>query len=204
MHYHDTASAYAYGCRCPIAREESRIVRKRRREGRTPPGLVSPLGVVRRLEALMAMGWTSAELSPYFDLTYREGVNHLLQSARHRMVLRATHEQVVQVYEKLCATPGPSGKTRRSSARKGWPPPFAWDDIDDPGEVPAPYVEEKKSHNIDYEEVKFLCDSGVWVEDIAKRMGVNPSSIVRLADRRGDVVRAKKLNRGVRWGDLGK
>jgi len=97
-------------------------------------GHVPRIGAVRRLQALMAMGWShdrlEAEGAPGSrNLMYREG--HLISIGRWR--------QIREVYDRLSMTPGPSERTRRWAQALGYAPPLAWDDdtIDDPQAEPA-------------------------------------------------------------------
>ena len=52
-------------------------------------------------------------------------------------VSAAHHHAIAATYEALCGRFGTSGAARARAARLGWVPPWAWDDIDDPGEHPA-------------------------------------------------------------------
>jgi hypothetical protein len=109
--------------------------------------LIDPTGTRRRLEALAALGWT------FGDLAQRFGVDTTTPRkwCVHPLVARTTAERVKQLYRDLAATPGPSERARRRAVRKGWAPPAAWDDIDDPnakpdlgGEPDPDYVDEVK------------------------------------------------------------
>lgn len=100
---------------------------------------VPKMGAVRRLQALMAIGWQHRELKARcgFDtqiIIHRSGARITLD----------THQTIARVYEQLCMTPGPSPTAITWARKLGYAPPMAWDDIDtdpipmgfDAGETP--------------------------------------------------------------------
>lgn len=104
---------------------------------------IDPTGTGRRVQALIALGWT------YLDIERATG----LQDAElrrfalgHRAyVYSSTHAKVDAAYRRLCMVVPPSTNSREKQARTkarniarrhGWLPPLAWDDIDDPAERP--------------------------------------------------------------------
>lgn len=98
------------------------------------PRWLPALGTARRMQALAAIGWTVAQTGRDAGLTpswCRE-----LVTGRRPRVTRETAAAVDAVFRARCMTPGPSRHARSCAARNGWPPPLAWDDIDDPGEKP--------------------------------------------------------------------
>lgn len=90
------------------------------------------LGTVRRIRALLALGWTHAEMLRRTGVHTRRVICH-----PSPVVTARTRAAIAELYEELCMTPGPSEKNRARAARLGWVPPLAWDDIDDPDEVPS-------------------------------------------------------------------
>lgn len=199
-HYHDTYSAYeTAGCRCTAAREDHRLYRKRLREGRAESRMAPTWPSARRLQALCALGWTSVELGKRMDC--RAAVVYKLATSDYATMFKSRVEAVNQVYAELCSTPGPSERCRGNARRNGWAPPFAWDNIDDPDEVPTGLWKPRKSkvNHADYDEVKFLADSGAHLMEIASRLGVVPATVVKSAERAGDRALARKLTRGTEW-----
>ena len=92
--------------------------------GRAEP-FVPRRGTVRRIQALIALGWR------HTDLREHTGLNTgILLSQPGEWVTRTTHDTVAEVYDRLCMTPGPSAASRGRAARLGYAPPLAWDDID--------------------------------------------------------------------------
>lgn len=93
------------------------------------------VGTRRRLQALVALGYTNAELAKGID--YPLGQFHgLLFSNTH--VTAAVARKVKTVFDDWqMSRPGERTSSRRArlrAERLGWPPPFAWDEdqIDDP------------------------------------------------------------------------
>ncbi len=95
-------------------------------------GTVPAVGAVRRVQALMAIGWRKADL-------HAAGIptTQLVTRSRAHITAAGWH-QVRQVYDRLCMTPGPSPATRERATRRGYAPPLAWDEgtIDDPRATP--------------------------------------------------------------------
>jgi plasmid maintenance system antidote protein VapI len=93
-------------------------------------------GTIRRLRALVAIGWPIAQLAPRIGL-YETACGNIVRGEL-RQVRTATAQAVAAVYRDLSRTPGPSNRTRILTAKKRWAPPAAWDDdrLDDPTAVP--------------------------------------------------------------------
>ena len=95
-------------------------------------GSVPSVGAVRRVQALMALGWRKADLEA-------EGVptGQLVTRSRDLISVEGWR-QVRDVYDRLSMTLGPSQAARDRAAARGYHPPLAWDDdtIDDPRATP--------------------------------------------------------------------
>lgn len=106
--------------------------------GRKVPGI----GTVRRLRALIAIGWSQSDLAARLGVTQQQV--SLLTRGIHPEVHVSTREAVTRLYDQLSMTvpthrPAHSvNRTRADAARKGWAPPLAWDDdqIDNPDAQP--------------------------------------------------------------------
>lgn len=99
----------------------------------SPTGLISSAGTLRRIHALMAIGWSHDEISAHCGMSTKV----LANSRRPRVTVRvATAVRVT--YDELSMTPGPNRVTESRAARLGYAPPLAWDDetIDDPDAQP--------------------------------------------------------------------
>lgn len=87
---------------------------------------VSRVGTVRRIQALLVMGW------PHRVLSERVGQDTRLLLSRKtgRRVRHSTHENVCKMYRELSWQRGPSKETRRRALELGYAGPAEWDDID--------------------------------------------------------------------------
>ena len=96
-------------------------------------GHVPRVGAVRRVQALLAMGWSHHELA-----AAGAGNTPRLLTCDGDLVRVQRWRQVRDVYDRLCMTPGPSPQTRGWAKALGYAPPLAWDEasIDDPGARP--------------------------------------------------------------------
>ncbi|MFG2165542.1 hypothetical protein [Micromonospora chersina] len=134
---HGTANAYArHRCRCATAREAWRIYNKRRREGRNQPNCIDATGSTRRMQALVAIGWSLrgiGRISGYHHRTIQD-----VAYGRRRRITRQTAAWVADLYERLSGTPGGSRYALTVAKRNGYVPPLAWEgvDIDDPNAKP--------------------------------------------------------------------
>lgn len=126
-------------CRCAACCQTGSRYSKRQHHGERR--LVSAVGTHRRLQALMFNGWPSAWLSAELGSspTY---VGKLLERDK---IQRRTAEAVGALFERLWdqrpdeSTPTRANRVKRArelAAARGWAPPMAWDDIDDPRRSP--------------------------------------------------------------------
>lgn len=103
-----------------------------------------PAGCARRVQALVALGWT------YLDMQRISGIEDAelrrFALGERSYVFTTTVAKVDAAYRQLCMVLPPENtpaerqartKARRMAARNGWVPPLAWDDIDDPDESPS-------------------------------------------------------------------
>ena len=137
--------------------------------------MVNPVGSIRRLQALAAIGWPQQILADRLGL-YSEP--NLLSPGRIRA---GTARRVTALFDELWDVPGPSSSARIRAARRGWAPPAGWDDedIDDPrataSGVPTPETSATRSRSSRAYlagEARFLADAGVDADQIAQRLRV--------------------------------
>jgi hypothetical protein len=182
---HGTRAAYDNDlCRCPDAREDYRVYRKRLREGRHNNGRTSPVGTARRLQALAAIGWDAATIAA--RLGRSRDVIRQWRRARGTWIAGTDAAAVTRLYNQLEGTPGPNVRMRAFAASYGWAPPLLWDelDIDDPAVAPHDDSELPKHRGrIDNDDIAHLRSFGMPLDVIAARIGVEPSSIERHLER---------------------
>lgn len=101
---------------------------------------VSSIGTQRRLQALVALGWSQSKLAGELGLTPANFGTTIHHSGQ---VYESTARAVRALYERLWCTPPPeathrgkiaASRARATAARYGWQLPMAWDDdtINDP------------------------------------------------------------------------
>lgn len=135
---HGTASCYQNrGCKRPECRDAALRKFKQYSILRSVNG-GDPLNVpayraLRRLRALMRIGYSQRMIAEAAGIS--EGA--LARIANQRTVHRRTFKKIAAVYEWWHMIPGPSTIARGKATKKGWPPPLAWIDIDDPAEHPT-------------------------------------------------------------------
>lgn len=136
----------------------------------------------RRLRALIALGHAQATLAT--DLGVLPSyLSMLVNDVRGWVHLDPeTWRKVAALYDRLAMTPGDSTRSRNRAARRGWVPPLAWDDIDDPTEQPQGVRTPKRRDLL--AEWHDLRDAGESIEQAAVRLGVTVGAIERAEFRR--------------------
>jgi hypothetical protein len=103
--------------------------------------LLPDTGTRRRLQALIALGWTTTQLGEAIGM-HRGNLFTLAARPQPGLVQAVTARKVAALYDRLCMTIPPASeyatKARNAATRRGWVPPLAWDDdtIDDPNARP--------------------------------------------------------------------
>lgn len=100
----------------------------------------TPVGIQRRLQALSRLGWSMKVIA---DET---GINlgslcRLRRNPDVKFVRRTIADAILAAWDRHCDTTAPSSHSSRETVaeavRRGWLPPAAWEDIDDPDEDPT-------------------------------------------------------------------
>lgn len=170
----------------PVAAKLRHLTRARIHAKAAPWALVPNVGVIRRLNALRAIGWTWGSLRPY-------GLVVGLPMTRPGLVTAETHRKVSALYDRLWHVPGPSDIARRRAAHHA--PPMAWDDdsIDDPAATPAPWRDltargkprTARSMEHTVEDVEHLVAAGENLRAVAWRLRVDEASLKDMLRRAG-------------------
>jgi hypothetical protein len=118
--------------------------------------LVDATGTRRRIQALIAFGWPLPLIT---DLLY---VSWSLRNlAELDLVPRNLQLRTRQIYNRLSmiqpaghCPPDQTARARSYARRRGWDPPFAWDDetIDDPAAQPADWavtIDRRRDEHVD-------------------------------------------------------
>lgn len=113
---------------------EKKILAVKTHAGRTHKGWVPAIGATRRMQALAWMGW------PMKTVVEKIGINpdtaSDLRNGKTRNITEALYELVAAFYDEHHMTHGGDRRSHLHAVRKGWQPPLAWDDIDNPDEEP--------------------------------------------------------------------
>lgn len=143
-------------------------------------------GTVRRLRALVAIGWTQTELSDGLGMQ-RGNFSRLILGTRDR-VTAATAERTSEMFSAMWdgTRAGTYADLARAIAkRRGWVGPLGWDDIDsDPEPAVVEQSEQTKGERF-LEDVEWLLDAGEPAEQIARTLGRKVEAIEKLAHRHG-------------------
>lgn len=144
-----------------------------------------PTGSIRRIRALVAIGWPIAQLAPCFGL-YETALGRIA-NGRHPQVRAATAAVITHEYRRLARIPGPSTRARNDAARKGWAGPTAWDDnsIDDPTALPdldgpEPELNRNELAALRRHEVEHLAGFAISATEIAARLGMAFSTVTEI------------------------
>lgn len=150
----------------------------------------SPVGTVRRLRALIALGHTCRSLSAESGVA-AVTIGRLVSETRCPMFVEpGTAEAVASAYERLWNV-RPEGtaavRNRKSAEAKGWATPLMWDDIDDPESVPsgARPTRKRVAPDVVLEDLEWLIRTGVNPQQAVARLGMSLSSVEQAMRRLG-------------------
>lgn len=158
-----------------------------------PSALVDATGTRRRLQALVATGWTQAQIAARLGML---GGN-FGQLLRRQQVTVATARAVSGLYDELWNQPPPesahrekiaASRARNYAAARDWPPPLGWDDdssdghgIDDPDATPAPGWKRSERRTQRSAQVVpdalWLMAQGFTREQAAQRLGLSRAGL---------------------------
>jgi predicted transcriptional regulator len=160
-------------------------------------------GPRRRLQALVATGWSQSRLARELGLT-RANFGSMM---RCDQVTAGTARAVGELYDRLWNQPPPehgqrtriaASRARNYAAERGWVPPLAWDDdaIDDPARKPAdgwkrPERATRRSADLAEEAEELFRREGYTREHAAERLGVSLSAL-EMALRRTQQARERE------------
>lgn len=147
-----------------------------------PGANVDACGTVRRLRALVAIGYTQSDLCERLGLLPGNGCQ--LFRGEREFVTAATAGRVAELYDDLAMTPGTSDRARRHATKHRWAPPLAWDDdlIDNPDARPDLGQHQSVSWGERYLEMRELGYSDL---EILARLNIQAESMLRQLDRYG-------------------
>lgn len=114
-------------CKRAVAKyQANRELMKMRGQSHT----VAARGTIRRIQALVALGWPMPLLSQRLGAAQPQTIQNLARKPHDARIRVATAAKISALYEELSMTIGPSTVSAARARNKGWLPPLAWDDID--------------------------------------------------------------------------
>lgn len=151
-------------------------------------------GARRRLQALVAIGWSQSHLAARLSMQPSNFAS--LLTREH--VRTGTAKAVQNLYDQLWNRPPvaadhrariSASRARRYAEARGWPPPLAWDDdiIDDPAAAPTPGWQRRdgrlrRSADI-AEDAAELQRQGFTRQQVAARLGVTRAALEKAISR---------------------
>ncbi|MDO5533214.1 MAG: hypothetical protein Q4F65_00995 [Propionibacteriaceae bacterium] len=162
---------------------------------RAEAGLIPAVGTRRRLQGLIALGWTLSHLAD--ELGSSKQQLNLVVHGRYEQTEAAWAARVAAVYNHLGATPAPAStaalRARNRAVRNKWAPPAAWDDgtgphgIDNPEAEPVgvrpPTSTGRYGHLAD--DLADAIDNGASLGDLEARFGMRWAAMERALLRAG-------------------
>lgn len=152
---------------------------------------VPAVGTRRRIQALRALGHSRAEIARAAG--YADGDSY--EYAMHaETITAATAAKIAAAYETLSMRLGSGPKANRLrvlAARKGWAPPLAWDNIDNPDEVPkgVGYVRFGSREDTFTE----LVDRGIGLHEVCRALHVSREALEKWCERHGMTADYRRL-----------
>lgn len=177
---HGSNAGYVAGCRLDCCKVAHATYRRRLRARRYLAGVdrfkVDATGTVRRIRALQALGWRFVDIEAAMGRTVKNTPNC---TAVHNLIgQRAVHistaREVDAAYQALSMTLGPSKRLRAIGRKRGWVTPLAWDDIDDPAEVPRDW---RYTEPTRLELVADMLEQGANVTEVCRRLGITRDAL---------------------------
>lgn len=150
---------------------------------------VTVLGATRRVQALVRLGYSTPRIAAACNVSHDTIVD--VRRRQPQFMARKVREGIVAGYEALSMRI-PTGETKQERAgitrarntaeRNGWPPPLAWDDIDDPNETPdtgwKPLSIGPSSRRVAVmiEDAEWLADDGMNLTGVLARLKVKANT----------------------------
>lgn len=161
---------------------------------------VPAIGARRRIQALQAIGHTSAVIAAHAGPGVTANIIHNVAKHPGHWISRLNHDRVAAAYTALWDTPGTSLRVQAQVARLGYAPPMAWDDLDDPQAQPQHDLTDPTGRDVDevaverraagdhtvtltraehHAAVQLLHAACLNDQQIAERLGYAPRTVLR-------------------------
>ena len=162
---------------------------------------VDPIGARRRIQALMALGWTGTDIAHICGWVDRSSVLQILRPQDRgrgtgtRGILRKTDDVIKAAYDQLSMTvpeiTSARSRVRNMARSNGYAPPLAWDDIDDPDAQPdlgtpaRMHAGRPMTRDAQVEDAEWLADDGQNLTYVCARLGVTRETLQTNCRREG-------------------
>ncbi|UAJ16243.1 helix-turn-helix DNA binding domain protein [Gordonia phage Malibo] len=151
----------------------------------SPGRIVPAIGTTRRLQALVANGYSQRELCRRLGWAWQGNATALFLGRADYVVARRARE-VADLFTQLQLLPGTDVRARNRARANGWLAPLDWDEdtIDDPDHVPTLDADPPRMSTT-LDEFEWLLQCGEIPEVAAKRCAVQLATIRRYYTREG-------------------
>jgi transcriptional regulator with XRE-family HTH domain len=170
--------------------------------------MVPALGTRRRIQALMALGHSGADIGRRLGVTYQSV--HKYERDTAELIFASTAEKVARVYDEMSMTLPTSPhqhRIRKKAAARGYAPPLAFDCIDtDPH--PRGIRDNNQQYTDRRELLTEMVDRGDGLTTICRALNITPGALhmwcsrnqmrdtwARLSNREGDWNSPYRLSR---------
>lgn len=163
---------------------------------------VPAVGTIRRLQALVYLGYSLNRLGAQLNVTR----GHMGALMQREQVTARTARTVRDLYNNLWNTPASetdrhtrqsASRARNYARRHGFAPPLAWDDdmIDDPTAQPEGIGRDRTPSAAEQrmEDLELLLDTGVGYAEILSRLGITRGALDQAIHRAGRADLATRL-----------
>lgn len=147
--------------------------------------IVPSIGSQRRVRSLQRLGWSLRMIALESGWNQAEDLQWVM---RNETCNRRTAQRIAETYERLSMTIPPycsaTVRARKRGVRLGFPPPLAWDDIDNPHERPKGGKDHPnyRAHEL-VDEWHHLRASGESIHQAARQLGVTVEAIEKAGER---------------------
>lgn len=162
------------------------LVLRRTRDAILSADVPTAIGIQRRLQALSALGWSMRAVAAEAGINHATNLCELVVKEHVPWVREPSARSIVEVYDRLLMRPAPQGRgssrARNRAVERGWLPPLAWNDIDDPDETPTDWQYRPPTRA---ERVDDLDERGAGISEVMQALDITRKSLERWCVRNG-------------------
>jgi hypothetical protein len=144
------------------------------------------IGVIRRVRALARLGWSSPEMAARAGIPSTTVARLRDHDERLWVGNQRIRAAIAKAYDEMSMTVPPltrhTSKLANRAAARGWAPPLAWDDIDDPAEIADGWERADMSRD---EMFAHLIEEGASFYEVLSSLDLNENALEKWCDRNG-------------------